>query len=314
MPLPDDELGHEPRVDERLAGGDLLDRAQERLVGRLLEDVAARARLEAALEERPLAVRGEDQDRGPGDALEEHLGRLEAVHVRHAQVHDHDVGPPSLGQRDGRRAVGRLADDADPRRAGEREAETLAHDLVVVGDQAGDLIGHAGDSTRRLGRAPASDGERELLGSARCRRRRVRRGRRRIGVLVGSVRARALDRSATRPAGTREPRRAARSARPRSGQSRGERLEEVLACPGTEVDDVRPDAPRACRPRLADDRLELLRAGRRGRGGSAPCRPRRRCPPRRGAGPPRGGCGAARSRARSSARRARRGWGSRSRR
>ena len=37
------------RVDERLAGRDLLDRAQQRLVRRLLEDVALRARLEPAL-------------------------------------------------------------------------------------------------------------------------------------------------------------------------------------------------------------------------------------------------------------------------
>ena len=43
--------------------GDLLDRPQERLVRRLLEDVALRARLEAAREQRPLAVRGEDDPR-----------------------------------------------------------------------------------------------------------------------------------------------------------------------------------------------------------------------------------------------------------
>ena len=51
------ERRHQRRVDERLAGGDLLDRSQQRLVRRLLEDVAARARLEAALEQRPLASR-----------------------------------------------------------------------------------------------------------------------------------------------------------------------------------------------------------------------------------------------------------------
>ena len=78
----------------------------------------------------------------PGTFCGDHLGRLEPVHVRHAEIHDHDVGPPTLGQRDGRGAVGRLADDADPRRAGQREAKTLAHDLVVIGDQAGDFIGH----------------------------------------------------------------------------------------------------------------------------------------------------------------------------
>ena len=34
----------------------------------------------------------------------------------------------------------------------EREAEALAHDLVVVRDEAGDLVGHVGDSTARRGR------------------------------------------------------------------------------------------------------------------------------------------------------------------
>ena len=41
-----------------------------------------------------------------------------------------------------RRAVGGLADDADVRRAREREAQALAHDLVVVDDQRGDLVRH----------------------------------------------------------------------------------------------------------------------------------------------------------------------------
>ena len=37
---------------------------------------------------------------------------------------------------DRRRAVGRLADDADVWRSRERQAQPLAHDLVVVDDQA----------------------------------------------------------------------------------------------------------------------------------------------------------------------------------
>ena len=58
---------HQGGVDERLAGRDLLDRAQQRLVRRLLEDVATRTRLEAALEQRALGVGGEDQHLGVGD-------------------------------------------------------------------------------------------------------------------------------------------------------------------------------------------------------------------------------------------------------
>ncbi len=145
MPLPGDELGHEPRVDEGLAGRDLLDRAEQRLVRRLLEDVAARARLEPALEQRALAVRGEDEDGGPG-----HASRA---------ITSVASSPSMSGMRRSmittsgrRRSVSATADapsDASPitRIRGERESarrRPFADDLVVVRDQAGDLIGHAG--------------------------------------------------------------------------------------------------------------------------------------------------------------------------
>ena len=143
------ERRHQRRVDEALAAGDLLDRAQQRRVRRLLEDVALRARLEPAAEQRALAVGGEDQHRGLGHLLRDQLRRLEPVHARHADVHDHDLRAAPLGERDRAGAVGGLADDADVRRAREREAQPFAHDLVVVDDQAGDLVGHRGTSVLR---------------------------------------------------------------------------------------------------------------------------------------------------------------------
>ena len=133
------ERRDEGRVDERLAGGDLLDRLEQRLVRRLLEHVALGARLEPALEQRPLAVRGEDEHARVRNPLDDLLGRLDAVHLGHPQVHDDDVRPTPLRQRDRGLAVGCLADDADVRRAEEREPEAFAHDLVVVRDQDGDL-------------------------------------------------------------------------------------------------------------------------------------------------------------------------------
>src|SRR5919108_4613161 len=107
---------HQRGVDVALARRDLLDRPQERLVRRFLEDVALRAGLEPATEQRPLAVGGEDEDGRLGQLLVEDLRGLEPVHAGHADVHDHDVGPAALGQRDRARPVGRLADDADVRR------------------------------------------------------------------------------------------------------------------------------------------------------------------------------------------------------
>ena len=51
-------------------------------------------------------------------------------------------GPPTLDERDRGRSVGGLPDHADVRRAREREPQALPYDLVVVDDQAGDLVGH----------------------------------------------------------------------------------------------------------------------------------------------------------------------------
>ena len=140
--LAGDEGRHQRRVDEALAGGDLLDRAEERGVRRLLEDVARAPDSRPRPRRRALAVGGEDQHRGVGHALAQELRRLEPVHPGHADVHDHDVGPAPLGERDRAGAVGRLADHADVGSPRERQAEALAHDFVVVCDEAGDLVRH----------------------------------------------------------------------------------------------------------------------------------------------------------------------------
>ena len=49
-------------------------------------------------------------------------------------------GPAPLGERDRGLAVGGLADHADVGRARERQPQAFADDLVVVDDQAGDLV------------------------------------------------------------------------------------------------------------------------------------------------------------------------------
>src|SRR5271169_6551566 len=138
--LAGEEGRHQGRVDVALAAGDLLDRPQQRLVRRLLEDVALRARLEAAAEEAALAVRREDQHCRLRHLLRQDLRRLEPVHPGHADVHDHHVGPAALRERDGALAVARLADHADVRRARQRQSQAFADDLVVVDDQTGDLL------------------------------------------------------------------------------------------------------------------------------------------------------------------------------
>ena len=140
--LPVRNDGHQRRVDEALSARDLLDRAQQCRVRRLLEDVALRARLEPAPEQRALAVRREDEDGGLGRLLLDLLGRLEPVHAGHADVHDHDLRLAALHECDRAGPVGCLPDHPHMRGARERQAQPFAHDLVVVDDQAGDLFRH----------------------------------------------------------------------------------------------------------------------------------------------------------------------------
>ena len=179
---------HQRGVDERLARCDLLDRAQQRLVRRLLEDVATGAGLETALKQRALGVGGEDQDLGVGDAAHDLLGRLDPVHAGHPQVHHDHVGAAALGERDGGLAVGGLADDADVGRAEERKPKALADDLVVVGEEDGDLgcFGHAA-----ILRGPSDERElcrsRLAAGAQACRRSHAARASAPTRVRTGAV-------------------------------------------------------------------------------------------------------------------------------
>src|SRR3954454_19977086 len=71
--LAGEERRHKRRVDVALALSDLLDRADERLVRRLLEDVALGTAFEAAAEQRALGVRGEDEHLRLGNPLRQEL-------------------------------------------------------------------------------------------------------------------------------------------------------------------------------------------------------------------------------------------------
>ena len=194
----------------------------------------------------------------------------------HADVHDHDRRPAPEHQRDRALAVGGLADDADVRRAREREPEALADDLVVVDDQRRDLVRHVrGDCMRVGGSCRAAQSGISVScsggggGASRTRRRsrtpcarassRHERARRR-GLGVREVRRRAV-----------EPLVLGQELRPVAREA----LEEVLARARLQVQHVRPDAARAGLARRAHDRPRAAPARPRCPAGSAPCRPTR---------------------------------------
>ena len=88
---------------------------------------------------------GQDEYARARALLGDALGGLDAVHARHAHVHEDDVGVqgPGLGQGGG--AVGGLADDGDVLLGLQHHAEAHAHERLVVGehdaDRAADLAG-----------------------------------------------------------------------------------------------------------------------------------------------------------------------------
>ena len=61
--------------------------------------------------------------------------RLEAVHLRHADVHEDDVGLLARDEVDGFGAVRRLADDLDVVGRPQQHREAAAHERLVVGDR-----------------------------------------------------------------------------------------------------------------------------------------------------------------------------------
>ena len=160
-----------------------------------------------------------------------------------------------LGKLDRGVAVGRLADDADVRRPREREAKTFAHDLVVVDDQAGDLARHSDD---RIPTEPDYTASASCSGSAGGSSRTCRRSR-----MPCSRASRATSARTGFVSGLRQVRAAVRVqllvARQLLGPVAREVLEEVLARPGPEEEQVRPDAGRSGLARGAHDLRELLR-------------------------------------------------------
>ena len=90
----------------------------------------------------------------------------EPVELGHADVHQHDVGPPAPHDVHRRAAVGRLADDGDVGLGVEDHAEAGAQEPLVVGDHDGDR--RAAASSRRGGASsPSSSRQRTCAAATR---------------------------------------------------------------------------------------------------------------------------------------------------
>jgi hypothetical protein len=128
-----DQPGLYHRVQPRLPAVDRTDGGLDLLSARVLGEVADRARAKGGEDRFVIGVRGEHDDTrraAPGDLP----GGLHAVHLRHAQVHEYDVGSELVDQRHGGRPVRRGADDLDALAEPDEHGQTVAYGPLVVGD------------------------------------------------------------------------------------------------------------------------------------------------------------------------------------
>src|SRR5436190_8438908 len=112
-----------------------LDRRDD-LVGRgMLQQVAVGAGGEGVHDPAAIAVGREHEHTGAGVVGGDAPGGLEAVHARHRQIHQHDVGLVLGYRRQRRLAVRSRGNDLHAVSGGEQLLEARAHDDVVVDDE-----------------------------------------------------------------------------------------------------------------------------------------------------------------------------------
>src|SRR5437773_4497308 len=127
------------RAEERAASTDRLDGLQEVQVLRVLEQIAARARLQALAHAHVVGVHGQDEHLGALVALHDLARCLDAVQLGQRDVHHHDVRVHTLRHLDGAAPVARLTHDLDLVVGLEDATQALAYHGVVVDQEHADL-------------------------------------------------------------------------------------------------------------------------------------------------------------------------------
>jgi hypothetical protein len=125
-------------------------RRAEAVVVERLEQVVERVHLEGA--QRVLVVGGDEHD-DRHRARSDRLHHVEAAHLRHVHVQEHDVGPRARHQLLGLRA-GAGPDHGDLRIAGQVELHGLAGQRLVVDDEDADQACSSSNGRIRLATTP----------------------------------------------------------------------------------------------------------------------------------------------------------------
>ncbi len=145
-----DHASRDRRREERVSVGNRADRGDQ-LFGRVvLEDEAAGARPQRLVDVFVEVERREDQNPRAVVVRENAPGRLKAVELGHADVHQDDARMETRGLVDGFEPVARLGHDFDVLLAGEQHAKAGADHRLVVGDEHTDRHRSSWASGRRV--------------------------------------------------------------------------------------------------------------------------------------------------------------------
>src|SRR4051794_18942911 len=158
--LADHTLRHRRR-QERVALRDHVDRSDELLGRRVLEEEPARAGAQRLVHVLVEVERRQHQDLRPAVAVdggEDAPRRLEPVELGHADVHQHDVWAQGAGLVDRLAPVGRLADDLDLGLRVEDHAEAGADERLVVDEEDADHPPASTGSIARSEKPPSGRG------------------------------------------------------------------------------------------------------------------------------------------------------------
>ena len=128
-----DEAPGDSWGQERLSGGNGSDAVDELLARSVFQQESAGPGLECFVDVFIQIERGEDQDPGSLPVGQAASG-VDAVHDRHADVHEDDVGVQGMGGLDGLSAVGDIGHDVDVGFRLQDGDKALAHQCLIVGD------------------------------------------------------------------------------------------------------------------------------------------------------------------------------------
>ena len=137
------ETRAEERVEIPAPVGDDVDRLDELRAGRILEDVAARARGECTTHVHGVLLHREHERLRRGSGAKDVGQRVDPASPGHHDVEQDDIGRRRTGQLDRLTGVRRLADDHEVRLALEQLSQPGANERVVIAQEDANRTGHS---------------------------------------------------------------------------------------------------------------------------------------------------------------------------